>query len=42
MEKEARIEILKCRIRLLESRGPHNSKLCSKLWRKIRQLERES
>ena len=42
MDNSMKIEILKGRIRLLESRGPHNSKICNKLRRKIRQIEKEN
>lgn len=41
MNTEAKIKMLQGRIKLLEARGPHNSKICNKLRRKIRQLEGE-
>ena len=41
MNKEVRIHQLAARIRLLESRGPHNTKICNKLRRQIRKLEKE-
>lgn len=41
MKKDIRIKMLQGRIKLLEARGPHNSKICNKLRRKIRQLEGE-
>ena len=42
MSTEVKIKMLQGRIRLLESRGPHNSKICNKLRRKIRQIEKEN
>lgn len=42
MSNEAKISMLQGRIRLLEARGPHNSKICNKLLRKIRQIEKEN
>lgn len=39
MSNEAKIILLKQRRAILESRGSHNSKLVSKIDRKIRSLE---
>lgn len=39
MNKETKIGMLNARIQLLESRGPHNYKICQKIRRKIRQLQ---
>lgn len=37
-----KIQILQARIRILESRGPHNRNICNKLRRKINQLQQEA
>lgn len=42
MNKSTRILILQSRAALLESRGPHNSKIVKKIKREIRNLEKDS
>ena len=39
MNKLTRISQLKSRARLLEDRGPHNTKIVNKIKRQIRKLE---
>lgn len=39
MSRDVKILILRNRIKLLESRGSHNSKIVNKLQRQIRKLE---
>lgn len=41
MNKEVKIKMLLGRIHLLEARGPHNTKICNKLRRQIRKMEKE-
>lgn len=41
MNKELRMAQLKSRAKLLESRGPHNTKIVNKIKRQIRKLEGE-
>lgn len=41
MTKEEKILALRARYELLDARGPHNYKICRKILRRIRQVERE-
>ena len=42
MTKDMEIAKREARIKLLESRGPHNTNICNKLRREIRKIEQES
>ena len=42
MTKEMEIAKREARIKLLESRGPHNTNICNKLRREIRKMQRKS
>ena len=42
MNPQIRLSLLKSRAKLLESRGPHNTKIVNKIKREIRKLEKDS
>lgn len=41
MKKELKMALWQSRAKLLESRGPHNTKIVNKLKRKMRKIEGE-
>lgn len=42
MNKQTRLNLLRSRAKLLESRGPHNTKIVNKIKRQIRKLNKEN